>query len=115
MDGILLGLDLQGYSQIVFGYIRYDDFWHFSHAIRSVYTAYQSIMHQGDYPPLTYPFEWETKQELYDAFFTIDPRVLKLPDIIWTCESPTAADDNTPCTTCKKCLELQAIQTKLPE
>ena len=104
---IVYGIDLQHYSQIDFGYIRSDCFWHYAQSVREVYTQMMSITTFTP-PKLAYPLEWYTKQGVYDTFYAFDKNVLPVFDLTYTCEIGKVK----PCGKCNKCIDFSLIRRR---
>ena len=107
LDGILYTLDVNKYQYIKFAYIRNDDFFHFRDDVTDYYNVTARFLHENP-PQLWYPFEWQTKEDLYHQYYDELPKVF---ESIWTCENPIKI--GTPCGKCKKCKELDILNYAL--
>jgi 7-cyano-7-deazaguanine synthase in queuosine biosynthesis len=110
MNGILYEIDISPYSEIVFGYIHKDGFWHVSNYIEKIYKNSCKMMSALGCPPkLSYPLKWVNKDQVYEDFYAFNDDVHKVIDLIWTCETPT--EKTGACGKCSKCKELENMRS----
>jgi hypothetical protein len=105
-----LGFSGSGIVQIVFGYIKRDQFWHTVHSFRAVIQWFADLTERD--VRLRLPLEWHEKCQVLDEL-----KALRVPDEAWwTCEEPVRRRGKlVPCNVCSKCVELRRARedTKL--
>lgn len=89
-------------DEIVYGYVRGDDFWHRKHETESAISSLLKVNSKNT--KFRYPLEWTSKTDiLYDWHVVMD-----LPDdMYWFCEEPVKdpdTDEVVPCGQCGCCL-----------
>ena len=76
------------YDEILFGYIRGDDFWHYKENFISMFRL-MSTHFNIDPLKLKFPLEWVSKTEVYNDYYnTTNSSWKDLIWDIWTCENP---------------------------
>lgn len=113
IDGVLMGMDISKYNEIIFGYICDDQFWHIAHDVKKLYKISCKLMDCNTFPKLSYPFEWHRKDMLYRDFYKFDDRVREIFDMIWTCEAPKRI--GVACNECSKCMEQKDMLNRIQQ
>jgi hypothetical protein len=83
------------YSEIRYGYILEDQFWHRRHNFEALfYSAYQLTCANPNYelPKLVYPLEWFGKKDVVDIY-NKRPFYRQLLEHTWTCEEPIIKEE----------------------
>ena len=97
-------IDMTNYSEIVFGYIRHDDFWHVRQDFETLLKASQRLLlKKGNVPELSYPLEWYTKELVISNFYRYNDKVAPILDMTSFCEGA----GTKPCGICHKCKEME--------
>ena len=92
------------YDEILFGYVRGDDFWHYKH---NFIKAFKYLwLCDSKIPELKYPLEWNFKDTLLPVYKT-NHVFEKIFDLITTCESNGDEDNCGNCDPCKKLFKLR--------
>jgi 7-cyano-7-deazaguanine synthase in queuosine biosynthesis len=81
-------------DQVLMGYIRRDDFWHYRREYEDAFRA--ACLAKGIEAKIGFPFEWDEKADILRRL-----KKAKVPDSCWfTCERTKAGKA---CGTCNKC------------
>lgn len=52
-------------DEIEFGYVKHDDVWHYKHQVQELLDTLNRFKNPNRRnPPFSFPFEWETKEDL---------------------------------------------------
>ena len=116
------------YSQVEMGYIKGDCFWHISEQFKNTYYSLLSMsqLDKENIPKLVYPFEWDTKQDLYNRIYSLNSKYIKIMNLTWTCENPKLYreyyEECGVCETCRNRIEFKnknslvdCFNIKIPE
>lgn len=105
---LILKVDLSKYDNIIFGYVKYDDFWHYSHEIKDLYNSSLKLTTHIKHANLKYPFEWMTKSDISKWYNTskyyndnVKKYVDKIEKLVYYCETPIK---KKPCGKCPSCV-----------
>lgn len=86
------------HNEVLIGYVRHDDAWHYKTEIVNAYNALSQLTCPDNIVPVKFPYEWETKTRLLERFkdFVYIKQILNL---MYYCESGT----KEPCGECSSC------------
>ena len=101
---ISYNIDMDKYSQLVFGYIKEYDFWHVKSEFQAViWASHNLLLADGDVPEFFYPLEWVDKASVIRDYYNYDKRVKPILELTYYCEK----GKSKPCGKCKKCKEFK--------
>ncbi|MCK5020091.1 MAG: hypothetical protein KAS32_23760 [Candidatus Peribacteraceae bacterium] len=104
---IAFDIDLTKYSEIIFGYIKEDDFWHTKIKFESLLKSAYELLYLGKIiPKISYPLEWVSKAEVISNYYEYDDDVYKLLKFASYCEN---IKNNSICGECKKCKDMKQL------
>ena len=112
IHGLTMFNDIRKYDNVIFGYIKYDCFWHIKHDVEKLLEYSFRVLDHDGYkgPTLKFPFEWYSKQELYEKYFKDQPIGKKIFKEIWTCENPIVRNKKiVKCNKCQPCVNYNQI------
>lgn len=94
---------------VAMGYVKEDCFWHIKHNFTRAWWHLRVIMDNNFdcLPNIVYPFEWYTKKDLIDQFYSNDIGKYVF-DMIWVCEDVT--DDKKQCGKCEPCKRFKKVK-----
>jgi len=106
---LILKVDLSKYDRVVFGYVKYDDFWHFKNEFIELYNSSVKLTVHKNTSKLVYPFEWCTKKDVlkwYDTenFYNknVSKYIKKIEKLTFYCETPVDGKACKKCDSCKR-------------
>jgi len=96
---LLMTVNLKLYSEIQFGYIKGDDFWHVKEHFEKMFYSGFKMTRSAEIPKITYPFEWHKKDQIKRDYYSGEYETIF--NKIWFCEKP---ENRTPCEKCTSCI-----------